>query len=185
MQQGQAECVDLTPLPRYGAGLAVLHITPAAGGPAARGDRTRAAVGSGNGRTASASNTARPGRAERGSQEALPPRQHPAVLHGPRQRTTYSDPAASAAPTRTERNGWSARLPNIADKQNVQRKVGVERSPWRRRPRWPAQRLKARMSSGAWIRYTASAAGVRGRDPAFADAACAAVQPCSASCAHR
>ena len=33
------------------------------------------------------------------------------------------------------------------------------------------------MSSGAWIRYTASAAGVRGRDPAFADAACAAVQP--------
>ena len=28
MQQGQAECVDLAPLARYGAGLAVLHITP-------------------------------------------------------------------------------------------------------------------------------------------------------------
>ena len=60
--------------------------------------------------------------------------------------------------------------------ENVQRKVGVERSPSdKAAPARPAIE-SARMSSGAWIRYTASSAGVHGSDPAFADAA---APPCS------
>ena len=115
MQQGQAERVDFTPLPRYDAGLAVLHVTPqpADGAhaeveaePPPGSERRRHGLRAQRGRVERSEAVGR--RCRRGN-----------VLQCSMVRVSVgvqSDPERRRS-DQNSRNGWSARLPNIAERR--------------------------------------------------------------------